>query len=207
LVDSQQGIVASCSAALRALGHDPGEALDIKRAIGPPLEEMLQALLQARGDDRIDEAVAAYRHHYGESGLLGSEPYPGISGALQDMRQAGLRIYLATSKREVFARRILENLKLTTYFDGIYGSVPGGKLDHKPELLGHILSERGIGASHVLMVGDRRHDIVGAHAVRMRGLGVLWGYGSRDELEAAGADQLVELTADLARVVLSMLNG
>ena len=186
--------------------NDPGEALDIKRAIGSPLEDMLQVLLQAHGDDRVGEAAAAYRRHYGESGLLESEPYPGISGALQEMRQAGLRIYLATSKREVFARRILENLKLATYFDGIYGSVPGGKLDHKPELLAHILSEHDICASHSLMVGDRRHDIIGAHAVNMRGLGVLWGYGSRDELEAAGADQLVELTADLARVVVAMLN-
>jgi phosphoglycolate phosphatase len=207
LVDSQPGIFASCLAALRALGHDPGEALDIKRAIGPPLEDMLQAVLQARGDDRVGEAVAAYRHHYGESGLLGSEPYPGISDALQDMRRAGLRIYLATSKRDVFARRILDNLKLATYFDGIYGSVPGGRLDHKPELLAHILSEQHICASHSLMVGDRRHDIIGARAVNMRGLGVLWGYGSRDELEAAGADQLVERTADLARMVLSMLSG
>jgi len=72
LIDSQPGIFASCLAALRALGHDPGEALDIKCAIGPPLEDMLQALLQTHGDDRIDEAVAAYRHHYGERGLLGS---------------------------------------------------------------------------------------------------------------------------------------
>ena len=94
-----------------------------------------------------------------------------------------------------------------SYFDGITGSVPGGKLDHKPELLAHILSEQNICASQSLMVGDRRHDIVGAHAVDMRGLGVLWGYGSRDELAAAGADQLVERTADLARVVLSMLDG
>ena len=207
LVDSQPGIFASCVAALRALGHDRCETLDIKRAIGPPLEDMMQALLRARGDDRLDEAVAAYRHHYGESGLFGSEPYPGISGALQDMRQAGLRIYLATSKREVFARRILENLRLATYFDGIYGSVPGGRLDHKPQLLAHILSERDISVSHSLMVGDRRHDIAGAHAVKMRGVGVLWGYGSREELEAVGADQLVDQTADLARVVLSMLDG
>jgi phosphoglycolate phosphatase len=207
LIDSQPGIVASCLAALRALGHDPSEAFDMKHVIGPPLEEVLQALLRAHGDDRIDEAVAAYRQHYGESGLLGSEPYPGIRGALQDMRRAGLQIYLATSKREVFARRILENLTLATYFDGIYGSVPGGKLDHKPELLAHILSEQDIDASHSLMVGDRRHDIVGAHAVDMRCLGVLWGYGSRDELEAAGADRLVERTADLAPMVLSVLNG
>lgn len=205
LIDSQPGIVASCVAALRALGHHPSEALDI--AIGPPLEDVLRALLQSYGDDRIDEAVVAYRQHYGESGLLGSEPYPGIRGALEDMRQTGLRIYLATSKREVFARRILENLNLAAYFDGIYGSVPGGKLDHKPELLAHILSEQDIRASHSLMVGDRRHDIIGARAVNMRGLGVLWGYGSRDELEAAGADRLVERTADLARMVLSMLSG
>jgi phosphoglycolate phosphatase len=122
------------------------------------------------------------------------------------MRRAGLRIYLATSKREVFARRILENLKLATCFDGIYGSVPGGKLDHKPELLAHILSEREISAAHTLMVGDRRHDIAGAHAVNMRGLGVLWGYGSRDELETARADRLVERTADLAGMVSSVLD-
>src|SRR5512143_1449421 len=84
LIDSQPGIVASCIATLRGLGHDPGEALDIKRAIGPPLEDMLRALLQARGDDRIAEAVAIYRQHYGESGLFGSEPYPGVGGALED---------------------------------------------------------------------------------------------------------------------------
>jgi len=206
LVDSQPGIRASAAAALRALGHDPGEALDLTSLIGPPLEDVLRALLRARGDDRINEAVASYRQHYGESGLLESEPYPGVRDALDDMQRAGVRIYLATSKREVFARRILENLQLTSHFDGIYGSVPSGKLDHKPELLAHILSERDISASHGVMVGDRRHDIVGAHTVRMRGLGVLWGYGSRDELEAAGADQLVERATDLSRVVLSILN-
>ncbi|ULL01429.1 HAD hydrolase-like protein [Bradyrhizobium sp. I71] len=205
LVDSLPGIVASCSAALRVLGHDPAKAPDI--TIGPPLEDILQVLLAAYGDDRVNEAVVAYREHYGTTGLLGSELYPGISDALDEMRRAGLRIYLATSKREVFARRILENLNLAQHFDGIYGSVPGGKLDHKPELLAHILSEENVFASYGLMAGDRRHDIAGAHAVEMRGLGVLWGYGSREELESSGADQLVERPSDLSRVVLSMLSG
>jgi len=207
LIDSQPGIVASSLAALRALGHDPDEALDVKLVIGPPLQDMLRVLLQAYGDHRVEKAVVAYRQHYGDSGLFGSEPYPGISGALQDMQRAGLQIYVATSKREVFARRILDHLELAAYFDGIYGSVPGGALDHKPELLAHIVSERDVDAAHSLMVGDRRHDIAGAHAVNMRGLGVLWGYGSRDELETAGADQLVDRIADLARTVISMLNG
>lgn len=205
LVDSSPGIVASCSAALRTLGHDPGNAPEI--AIGPPLEDILRTLLAAYGDDRIDDAAVAYREHYGETGLLESKPYPGIGVAIEDMRRAGLRIYLATSKREVFARRILKNLDLAAHFDGIYGSVPGGKLDHKPELLAYVLSEQDISASCSLMVGDRRHDIIGAHAVKMRGLGVLWGYGSRDELETAGADQLVERVTDLAHTVLSMLDG
>lgn len=206
LIDSQPGILASCLAALRALGHEPDETLDIKRFIGPPLEDVMQILLQPHGDDRVGEAVAAYRRHYGESGLLGSEPYPGIGRSLEEMRQAGLRLYLATSKRETFASRILHHLGFAAYFDGIHGSVPGGGLDHKPELLAHVLLHHNLLPSHSLMVGDRRYDISGAHAVGMRGLGVLWGYGTRDELETAGADQLVERTADLARTVLSMVS-
>jgi phosphoglycolate phosphatase len=207
LIDSQPGILASCMAAVRALGHEPNEIRDIQRIIGPPLEEIMQFLLQPYGDDRIGEAVLAFRQHYGEIGLLGSELYPGIGVSLKSMQQAGLRIYLATSKRAVFARRILDHLELAPYFDGIHGSVPSGELDHKPELLAHILSEHGISPERSLMVGDRRYDISGAHAVGMRGLGVLWGYGTRDELETAGADQLVESTADLARTVLSMVGG
>jgi phosphoglycolate phosphatase len=207
LIDSYPGISASCLAALRALGHEPDETLDVRHAIGPPLEDVMQILLQAYGDDRVDEAIAAYRQHYGESGYLGSVPYPGIGESLAEMQRSGLRIYLATSKRVIFASRILDHLKFAAYFDGIYGSVPGGELDHKPELLAHVLSKHGLSPSRSLMVGDRRHDISGAHSVGMRGLGVLWGYGTRDELETAGADQLVDSPADLARTVLSMVNG
>jgi phosphoglycolate phosphatase len=204
LVDSQPGILASCLAALRTLGHKPDENLDIISAIGPPLEEIMQVLLKPYGDNRVAEAVVAYRQHYGDSGLLQSEPYPGVADSLKAMQQAGLRIYLATSKRVVFARLILEHLEIDTYFNGIYGSVPSGELDHKPELIAHIVSEHSLEPSHGLMVGDRRHDIIGAHAVGMRALGVLWGYGSRQELETAGADRLVESSTDLARAVLSM---
>jgi phosphoglycolate phosphatase len=206
LVDSYSGISASCLAALRALGHESDETFDIRRIIGPPLEDIMHVLLQSYGDDRVGEAVAAYRQDYGERGFLGSVPYPGIGRSLEEMKQTGLRLYLATSKRATFASRILDHLKFATYFDGIYGSVPSGELDHKPELLAHIMSKHRLSPSDSLMVGDRRHDISGAHAVGMRGLGALWGYGSRDELETAGADQLVETPADLASAVFSMVN-
>jgi phosphoglycolate phosphatase len=204
LIDSYPGILASCLAALRALGHEPDETLDIRSAIGPPLEDVMQSLLRSYGDDRVGEAVAAYRQHYGEIGLLESVPYPGIGKSLEEIKRAGLRIYLATSKRAIFASRILDHLKLAVYFDGIHGSVPSGELDHKPGLLAHILSEHSLSPSDSLMVGDRRYDISGAHAVGMRGLGVLWGYGSRDELETAGADRLVDSPADLTCTVLSI---
>jgi phosphoglycolate phosphatase len=204
LIDSDPGILASCQAALRALGHEPDETLDIRRFIGPPIDELMQILLQPYGDDRVDEGVAAYRQHYGDRGFLGSVPYPGIGPSLEAMKRTGLRLYLATSKRVIFARRILDHLKFYAHFDGIHGSVPSGELDHKPELLAHILSTHRLSPAHSLMVGDRRYDISGAHAVGMRGLGVLWGYGTRDELETAGADQLVESPADLTRTVVSM---
>jgi len=205
LIDSYPGILASCVAALRALGHEPGETLDLKGFIGPPLEDVMAAVLRSYGDDRVGEAVTAYRRHCGETGFLGSVPYPGIGESLGEMKRAGLRLYLATSKRETFARRILDHLKFATHFDGIHGSVPDGGLDHKPELLAHILSEYSLSPSHCVMVGDRRYDISGAHAVGMRGLGVLWGYGIRDELETAGADRLVDSPGDLTPAVLSML--
>jgi phosphoglycolate phosphatase len=207
LIDSYPGILASCRAALRALGHEPDEDLDVRRFIGPPLEDVMKILLQSYGDDRIGEAVAAYRQHYGENGFLGSVPYPGIGESLEEMKRSGLPLYLATSKRAVFASRILDHLKFAAYFDGIHGSGPGGAFDHKPELLAHILSKHGLSPSHSVMVGDRRYDISGAHAVGMRGLGVLWGYGTRDELESAGADALVDCPADLASTVLAMGGG
>jgi phosphoglycolate phosphatase len=141
LIDSHPGISASCLAALRALGHEPNETLDIRSTIGLPLEDVLQLLLRSHGDDRVVEAVAAYRRHYGETGVLGSVPYPGIGEALEEMKRSGLRLYLATSKRAIFASRILDHLRFAAYFDGIDGSVPTGELDHKPELLAHILSK------------------------------------------------------------------
>jgi len=206
LVDSQPGIIASCEATLRALGHSD-EAPDIQRFIGPPLEEMITALLKAHGDDRVVEGVAAYRSYYGETGLYGATPYPGIPEALRTIARADARLFVATSKRQDFARRILENLKLADVFVGVYGSIPGGALDHKPELLAHIVAEQRLDPARVVMVGDRRYDIAGARANNIRALGVLWGYGARAELEDAGADGLVKRPGDLAEAALAMVKG
>lgn len=150
LIDSQPGILASCLAALRTLGHEPNEILDIKRVIGPPLEDVMQFLLQPYRDDRIAEAVLAFRQHYGESGLLASEPYPGIGNSLREMQQGGLRIYLATSKRAAFGSRVSEcndqrrprcedsgNQRVLICLSSISSYLPLSLISHRPLLASH----------------------------------------------------------------------
>lgn len=203
LIDSQPGILSSCRAALRGLGHETDPEMDIASIIGPPIEDVMRYLLQQFGDDRVHEAVEAYREDYGKRGLLLSELYDGIAEVLPAIRGAGASLYLATSKRQSFARRILENKGLDALFTGVYGSVPDLNIDHKPELIAHILAETGLTADQCVMVGDRKFDIVGAHANRMRAAGVLWGYGDRAELDAAGADLLLRTPQDLRTISLA----
>jgi phosphoglycolate phosphatase len=197
LIASEPGILSSCRAALRVLGHETDPAMDIASIIGPPIEDVMRYLLGPFGDDRVTEGVDAYRQDYGARGLLLSEVYNGIPEALLAMSQSA-KLYLATSKRETFARRILENKKLDAKFAGIYGSTPAGNIDHKPELIAHIVRENNLDRDRCVMVGDRRYDIAGAHANGIRAIGVLWGYGSKEELESAGADLFIETAEDLA---------
>jgi phosphoglycolate phosphatase len=203
LIDSQPGILSSCQAALRALGHEPDPSLDISSIIGPPIEEILRLLLEPYGDGRVAEAVNAYRAAYGQNGLFDCTLYPGIAQALTEMRQAGAQLLLATSKRRNFAELILDHLEITQFFDGIYGSEASGVLDHKPDLVAHIVERHTLTQSRCVMVGDRRYDVAGAHANEIRALGVLWGYGSREELETAGADELVAEPGELAKAALA----
>lgn len=202
LVNSQPGILSSCRAALRALGHDPPAEMNIESVIGPPMVDVMTYLLSPYGDGRVPEAIEAFRKDYGDRGLLMSELYPGVRQALDAIRAIGGRLFLATSKRSVFARRILDNHGLAADFAGIYGSEPGGAVDHKPELLARILRENGLGPDQCVMVGDRRFDISGAHTNHVRAIGVLWGYGRREELETAGADLIIEETGELANAAM-----
>jgi phosphoglycolate phosphatase len=207
LVDSEPGILSSVRAALQALGHAPDPSLDISAIIGPPIEDIMGLLLARYGDDRVEEAVAAYRDDYGRQGLFGSRPYDGVPGALAVLRDAGAQLILATSKRRTFAQKILAHIGLEGLFAAVYGSEPGGALDHKPELIAHILERHDLAADRCVMVGDRRYDIAGAHANRVRALGVLWGYGEREELENSGADDLVADPSDLPVAALAMFQA
>jgi phosphoglycolate phosphatase len=196
LVDSEPGIVASCRAALRALGHR-GDGLAVSDLIGPPLEEVMATVLARLGDDRVDAAVAAYRAHYGAEGLMATTAYPGVAAALERLASRGIPLFVATSKRTVFAERILANLGLVGRFAAVHGSEPGGAVDVKAELIADLMSRRGLRAERCLMVGDRRQDVAGARANGMAAVGVLWGYGDRAELAEAGAQRILAEPAEL----------
>jgi len=199
LVDSEPGIRASCEAAIEALGH-PSDGVTLAGMIGPPLEEIMTRLLARFGDDRVAEGVLAYRQHYGATGYRQTTLYPGIDAMLQRLAAMEVDLYVATSKRTVFARRILEHLGLAERFVAIHGSEPDGTVDHKADLIAHVLKCYGLDAGCCLMVGDRRHDVQGAAANGMAAAGVLWGYGERDELEAAGARYIIAQPAELVAI-------
>ena len=203
LIDSKPGIVASFHTMLRALGHEPDPAIDLSFVIGPPLDDVVGEVLGHYGDTRIAEGMAAYRQSYGETGMFDCTAYDGIPQMLERLSSAGMQLYLATSKRSVFAKAILNRLDLAARFRGIYGSEPDGSIDHKPELVAHILSRERIAPADAVMIGDRRFDIAGAQANHVSTIGVLWGYGSREELAQAGADRLVSSPTELENVVLT----
>jgi phosphoglycolate phosphatase len=196
LIDSRPGIAASLEAALRALGHTPDSAFDITPMIGPPLPSVISRVLALYQDDRVDIGIDAYRAHYGEVGLHQFTLYPGIAETLPALAQRQ-RCFVVTSKRSLFAKRIIEKLGYATMFGGVYGTEPDGSLDDKADLISAVLQKENLNPSETIMVGDRLHDIHGAHANGLRAVGVLWGYGSRAELEQAGADTLVSGPAEL----------
>lgn len=199
VVDSKPGILASSAAALRALGHRP-DGLQIDNLIGPPLEEAMAEILGRFGDDRVGEAVIAYRSHYGSAGFLETTVYPGIPAALDRLLAMEATLYIATSKRTVFAEQILRHLGLLDRFAGVYGSEPGGAFDRKGDLIADVMRRHGLSPDRCMMVGDRRQDVEGGRMNDVSTVGVLWGYGDLAELTSAGAGQLVARPVELLAI-------
>jgi phosphoglycolate phosphatase len=199
VMDSADGIVAAYGHALEAVGIDsPGEAT-LRSDLGPPLATLLPAL--GVSPARLDEAQDAYRTFYLREGLQQGGPYEGVPAVLTAL---GARFLLgtATAKRTDVAQAILETHALVSFFTVVNGlddedSSKAETLTRTLELLG------GIDPAAAVMVGDRSSDIAAGRAVGTRTVGVLWGYGSRVELESAGADVLLEHPSQLVDLLLS----
>jgi len=196
LTDPREGIVGCIRHALCELGRACPPDRELERFIGPPLQESFFGLLSA-DSAKVAAAMRLYRERFAATGMFENVVYPEMETALAALKDRGAALYVATSKPAVFAERILEHFGLARYFEAIHGSELDGTRADKGELIAHVLGMHGMAAAEACMVGDRRHDMQGAAANGLRAVGVLWGYGSRDELLAAGATVLCERPAGL----------
>jgi phosphoglycolate phosphatase len=197
LTDPREGITRCIQYALARLDRPVPEQDALLGCIGPPLHESFVDLLDG---DRVlaDRAVALYRERFGEVGLFENALYPGILDALDTLAEQGRRLFVATSKPTVYARRIVAHFGLDRRLDDVFGSELDGRRTDKSELLAHVLESTGSAPRRTMMVGDRRHDVAGALANGLYPVGVLWGYGSRRELQGAGAADLLRSPGELA---------
>jgi phosphoglycolate phosphatase len=195
LVDPAPGIVGCCRHALASLGVVPPEAEDLKWVIGPPIRESFRQLLDGRAD--TEEAVRLYRERYAEWGLYQATAYPGILEALAGHRALGTRLVLCTSKFHGFARRVVDHFGFSPLLSSVYGAELDGRYEDKAELIAHLLEAEALRPEGVCMVGDRKHDVIAAAAHGIPTIGVLWGFGGRDELESAGAAMLIDRAEQL----------
>lgn len=199
LTDPKPGIVRSIQYALERLGRPVPEEDALLWCIGPPLRSSFVQLLE--GEEEADRAVALYRERFGDVGLFENALYPGIEALLTRLASSGRNLHVATSKPHLYATRIVEHFGLSACFGEVFGSELSGERTHKGELLAHALAESGAKASASVMIGDRSHDMIGAQKNGVAGVGVLYGYGSREELVRAGARTIVERIDELEGVL------
>ena len=191
LTDSSLGITRCIQYALEQLGQPVPAADDLLFCIGPPLVESFKVLMPEEPPALARKAVALYRERFDKVGKFENQVYDEIPETLESLKDQGFCLFLATSKPEIFARQILDHFRLSSFFDGIYGSRLDGSLCDKGQLIGHILMEERLVGDETLMVGDRKHDMIGARTCNIARIGVTYGFGSEMELTEAGADYLV----------------
>ena len=192
LTDPRQGILACFKHACDALQVEPPSDGALEQFIGPPLPESFSRIFGPDNPALIKEAVALYRERFAAKGMFENKLYPGIAEALAELHERGERLFVATVKPRVFAERILEYFKLEPFFGAVYGSELDGTNSDKRDLLAHLLGAESLSPDASVMIGDRAQDVWAANASGVFSIGVLWGYGSREELVEAGADLLCE---------------
>ncbi len=201
LTDPFPGITKCIQHALTSLGQPLPSAESLRWCIGPPLKSSLITLLGSLYAHLADEALARYRERFSSVGLFENNVYPDIERTLDELQMYGYSLNVATSKPTVFAERILQHFGLRRYFHMVDGSELDGTLSDKALLIAHILKREEIDANSVVMIGDREHDMLGARQNGVAGLGVLWGYGTREELEAAGAHACAATPSELVALI------
>lgn len=202
LTDSFLGITQSVQYALRSFDINVEDLNELRRFIGPPLDQSFKDYYNF-SDEEAKEAVKKYRERYTDKGIFENELYEGIRDLLEELVENGKVVLMATSKPEVYARRISDFFDITQYFTQICGSEMDGKRQDKAEVVALALESQDIiDLSKAIMIGDRKHDIEGAKKNNIDSIGVLYGYGELQELQDSGADYIAETVADLKKLLI-----
>ena len=202
LTDSAEGIVNSVVYALERKGIPYTSNRELRRFVGPPLQDSFRDYC-GFSEEQAKEAVKIFREYFTEKGIYENSVYEGVSEMLDALCKAGFTLAVATSKPEAFAEQILMRFDLAKYFSVIAGAEMNGT--SKPVVIRQALQRLGAEPSdQILMVGDREHDILGAKEVGIASLGVLYGYGSMEELHEAGADHIVHTPSEIVSHCISI---
>ncbi len=200
LIDPALGITNAIMYALPHFGITVGDRRELYSFIGPPLKEQFKIVFKLT-DEQAEEMLRLYRVYYSDKGLFENTVYEGIPTMLSTLQKAGFKLVLATSKPTVFAERILEHYDLRQYFTFVSGCELGGARVEKADVIRFALEKLHIqNPAQVCMVGDRSFDVDGARACGIETVGVLYGYGSKEELQ--GAKALVASAEELLEILL-----
>ena len=203
LTDSGIGITNSVMYALEKYGIEVSDRRELNKFIGPPLWNSFEDYY-GFSKEEAKTAVEYYREYYREKGIFENLVYDGFEDLLKTLKDNNMILIVATSKSEVFAKQILEHFGIAKYFDYVAGSELDGTRVKKYEVIKYALESCNITElSKAIMIGDREHDIIGAKAVGIDSIGVVFGYGDKSELEKAGADFIVETVADIGKVLFN----
>lgn len=200
IADSFCGIANGILYALDKLGIEAPPRESLTSFVGPPLFDEFGRRF-GLDDETAREAVRLYRVYYPEKGIYEQTPIEGACELLTALKAQGKRVCLATSKPREYAEIILKYFKFENYFDSIFGATLDGTISTKPQVIRLALAETGTLPEQCVMVGDRFHDVEGAHECGLRCIGVLCGYGSREELESCGADLIAEKLTDIPAIL------
>lgn len=197
LTDPGIGITNSVMYALERFDIHVSDRSELYPFIGPPLDESFQRFF-GFSESQCRKAIEYYRERYRDTGLFENSVYPGIPELLSSLKEKNITVALATSKPYEFSVRILRHFDLYDSFDFIGAATMDGSISRKSDVIKHLLNEiETDNTEFVLMIGDRAQDINGAKTNGLKSAGVLWGYGSSDELLNAGADYLISRPEEL----------
>lgn len=205
LTDPKPGITGCVQYSLRKLGIEESNLDKLEPFIGPPLADSFREFY-GFDEDKITVAIEYYRERFGTVGLFENELYPGIRELLGELKAAGKRLAVASSKPSVYVIKILEHFDIREYFDVIVGSELDGTRTKKEEVIQEALRQlcqEEKGFDRVVMIGDRKFDILGAKAFHLASIGVSFGYAAPGELEAAGADYIADTVEQLQALLLN----